>query len=868
MMGRLWRRLAYLIRQRRIEAELAEEMASHRAMAGDRAFGSALRAHEDSRAVWIAPWLDSLWQDVSYAARGLRRQPAITAVIVLVLGTVIGLHTTLVTVITGVLLRPWPGISDASTVVTIYLVGQNGRAGGFRMADYRLVVDRARSLSGIAAMTPEEVRVGDSRGDERARSTAALLVSGNFFDLLGIGVTAGRGIVPADDRDGAPAAVAVLGYDFWRSHFSGDPTVVGRTLRIDDRVFTIVGVVSRAFNGSEPAYGKSLYLPLAAGALLGSATTGPPAPSGETRERVLELVGRLAPGSARADAEAELRVLSGELARAFDAKPIGALVTGTSFASHPDRRNATQPLIAAALVSAGLLLVWLTACANIGNLQLARAAARVREIGIRLSLGASRARIVRQLLTEGFVVALGASAMGVAAAYQLPFLILRAVGNAEQSFPFVVTPDALVLAYAIVAAALSTVAFGLAPALQATRTDVSSALNLREGLPRSSSRLRNGLLAVQVALSVTLLASAGLLVRGTRQHAQSFDAGFAVDELTVVGFDLPAGAYNDARRRALVADLMQALRGLPPGAVDAFGFGTWEPTFIMRGFRMPVRRPGQSRAQARDVTSMQISVGYLDALRIPIVAGRDFAPSDVTRRVAIINETMARQYWPDEHPVGQTFFSNGAEPVEVVGVMRDAHTHSLYTVPPIFYEPLRDGRPMPTLLVRSRARTIASDLAGVVARVDPRVQPRIAPLASSLEARLKEMRIGPLLAGALGLFALVLATVGLSGVFGYAVSQRTREIGIRLALGAQPSAVVRLILGGHSRAVLVGLAIGLLGALAASAVLGNRLHGVSPLDPLTYLGVSAILTVAGLSATYLPARRAVRVDPVDALRHE
>jgi len=875
-MRELLRRAWYVIRQRRFERELAEEIEFHRAMAerdfvrggmpradadaaSRRQLGNATLAREDARGVWIGVWLESVWQDAAYAMRNLRRQPGFTAVVVMVLATVIGLHTTLVSVIAGVVLRPWPGVRDAPRIVTIYLVEPTGPAGrfpAFTVDAYHSLAERTSTLSGVAATFAQEVRVGTA---DAARSATALLVSGNLFDLLGVPIAPGRGFVADEDRSGRPQAVAVLAYDFWQSRFGGDPAIVGAIIRVNEVPFTIVGIAARDFSSAELAYGKQLFLPMASAALL--------RPNEPPPTCCVEVAGRLRTGATRAQAHAEIDLLSRGLVLADGSAPRGAIVAGTEFVSRPGRTDAVGPLAVTAIISAGLLLVWLLACANIGNLLLARAAARVREVGIRLSLGAGRRRLVRQLLTEGFVLALTASAVGIGIAYELPFVILHLLGGATAAFPFKIALDGVVLWYAIAIAGLSAAAFALAPALYATRADVATALNERGGLPSSSFRLRGLLLAVQVAVSVVLLVTASLLVRGA-EHATAFDPGFAVNDVTAVSFELPSTGYDESRKRAFFADLTDALRGLPAGAIDGFGFATWEPDFHRRGYQEQVRLADQTPAQARTITHVDVSPDYLSALRIPIVAGRHFVAADAARPVAVINETMARQYWADANPIGQMFVTGRGDRHEVIGVMRDAHTHSIDAVPPMFYLPLRSGPFVPRLVIRAAHGLPPAELQQLVARVDPEVRIQTTPLSAHLEARLEEGKRGPLLAAVLGAFALALATVGMFGVFAFAVRQRTREIGIRMALGAQPRAVVRLILAGHSHAVLAGLLIGFFGAIAASLVVRSRLHGLSPFDPMAYLGVAALLAVAGLAASYLPARRAVRVDPVVALRHE
>jgi hypothetical protein len=339
--------------------------------------------------------------------------------------------------------------------------------------------------------------------------------------------------------------------------------------------------------------------------------------------------------------------------------------------------------------------------------------------------------------------------------------------------------------------------------------------------------------------------------------------------VTAVAFELPAGAYDDARKLSFFADLAEALRALPSGAIEAYGFATWEPDFVRHGYVTSFRLPNQTPAQSKMQQYVEVSPEYLNVLQIPIVAGRNFEIADATRPVAVINEAMARTYWPNENPIGKTFLLGRSESREIVGVMRDARTHTTGdNIPPWFYQPLRFGRVVPRLLVRTARGLPAIELKAIVARLDPRVRIRLTPLSAHLDARVQEAKWGPMLAAILGAFALALATVGMFGVFAYAVRQRTREIGIRMALGAQPSAVVRLVLAGHSRAVAAGLAVGLLGAVASSVVMRSRLHGLSPFDPVAYLGVAALLAAAGLTASYVPARRAVRVDPVVALRYE
>jgi predicted permease len=775
------------------------------------------------------------------------------------------LNTSLFTLTAGLLFRPWSGVNDPSRVVAIYPVSQNGQTGGFSLAGYRYFAEHAQSLSGLAAMRTEQVDLGERRA---LGKISAFLVSGSFFETLGVAAAHGRGLRPDDDRLGSPRPVVVLGFALWQSRLGGDSAIVGATVRIDDVPFTVVGIAPRDFVGPEPG-SANLFLPIAAVSLLH--------PNDPSVRSLLyapdyccsDIVGRLAPGVTPEKARAELDVLGRSFAQESklertpsDATVWRILVTGTEFLARPGRKN--QILAVVGVLSAGLLLVWLLACANIGNLQIARAAARAREIGVRLSLGASRARIVRQLVTEGLVLTVLAAVLGVGVAYILPPIVLRLAADVGTT-PFSLSPDGVVLTYALLLAAASAIVFGLAPALHATRTEVANALKAHDGPGRSGVRLRTFLLGLQVAISVILLVAAGLLVRGAQQRSGSFDFGFSVDDVSVASFDVPV-TYGAARSDVLLVDLTQAFEGIRN---RPFGFAAREPLANSRDVTH-IQLPGDAQTRPAPTLYLEITSGYFDVLRIPLVAGRGFRPNEATTAV-LVNETLARAYWPNENPVGRTLFMSvpgGTAAREIVGVVRNAYTAGLRDVQPMLYAPLTHPRQFPKLLLRGTGAAVAADVAQIVARVDSRVHVATTPLWAVVEGQLQSSRYGAMLAAILGGFALALATVGTCGVFAYAVRQRTREIGIRIALGAQPPAVVRLVLLGQSRALLWGLGVGALGAVPASMILRGFLYGLSPFDPIAYGGVAAALAVAGLAASYPPARRATRIDPVSALRDE
>jgi predicted permease len=575
----------------------------------------------------------------------------------------------------------------------------------------------------------------------------------------------------------------------------------------------------------------------------------------------VDVTARLADGVTRSEARAELQLLSQRFRASVGQDPRTVLIGGTQFLR--GRNAKPEALAIIGVLFTGIMLLLLIACANVGNLLLARAAARMSEIGVRLSIGASRSRIVRQLLTEGLVLAFVAAMAGLALASGLPPLVLERVAN--QPAPFDIAPDRLVLGYALVLAVVTCVACALAPALHVTRGDVASALkNATPGL-RSRVPLRTILLATQVAVTVVLLTSAGLLLRGVAQ-ARDLDVGFDVDDVGVAKIELPASAYDNTRAAVLLNELRTAMRS---AGLQSFAFAGHEPLAELH-FQTGVRLVGQSEDQTRIAHFINVTPGYFSVLDLPIIAGRDFLDDEDGRPLAIVNETFARQYWPGVNPVGRTFVS-GQESIEIVGLVRDAYMSGLNGIEPMFFRPMGAqirGDLFPPLMFRAAQPAAWTAVAALISNVEPRARVEVAPLRDRVENLLGELAFAPMAASILGVLGLTLATIGMFGVFAYVVRQRTREIGIRMALGAPPGAIIRLVLSGNSRALTMGLSAGFVGALAASQVLRGFLYGLSPLDPIAYGGVVVLLGASAVAASYVPTRRATRVDPVLALRHE
>jgi len=858
-MIRLLRRLRYWLDRGKMDAELAEEMEFHRAMlahdGGARAaMGNITRAREDARGIWIRPWLESLWQDAAYAVRTMRRERGLTITALLALGSAIGLNTSLFSIFNAIALRPWP-VHDPSRVVVAHRFGREG-GGDFGIAEYRYLAQHSYAFSGLVAMrNGERVEVGDSLQQ-------LTYVSGNYFRVLGVGMERGRGFLDQEDLTGAPLAVAVISHDLWENRFGADPQIVGRSIRLDDIPFTVVGVTPVDFTGTNPLR-NDIWTPLPAKKLL---RPNDPSVQGWLTAPdycCTPMAGRLAPGVTRVQAQAELAILLDQFRthNRMDRQRPQIVVAGTSWIETPRKKRQVVPTILT-LFSA-VTLVLLLACANVGNLLLARASARRQEIAVRLSLGGSRFRLIRQLLVESMLLALAAATLGLAMALVVPSAVIHRLAE-DQTFQ--TSLDLNVLIYTSGVAILSCLAFGLAPALHGTGGGISAALKAGAagaGAPLKRYPLRSVLLSVQVAISVILLTSAGLLVRAM-QRAQALNPGFDVQNVTAVSIELPASQYTGPRTQELTRDLLAQLdqsRELPASAL------TLNPPLSNSNYSTSFQLTDQPGSPLLHIFSNEISGGYVAALGMRLLAGRNFVAEDASRDVVMINEAAEKRWWPGENPLGRTILAND-KMRQIVGVISDTYTNDLSSIEAVIYLPITGHWGAPFVLVHDRGAAALDRIAAIVKRIEPRAQTHAEPLATSFSRKLQPSIYGSELAGLLGLLALAIASVGMSGVFAYVVGQRTREIGVRMALGAPPAQIVRLVLGSSVRALAFGLGCGMAGAAGISALLANALPGIHPLDPLAYANVVLLLSGAVALASAIPARRAIRVDPVRALRWE
>ena len=879
-MQRWLRRLRYWWNRDRLARELAEEIETHRSLtesvlqAGGlsaaeaaaesrRRMGNVTLARETSRDSWGWPSLDSILQDVAYAVRQLRHQPAFAALAVGTLAIGIGLNTSVFTVYSALALRPWP-VAEPQQVVT--LINQSvrevrqrggGAPGGFSLEEINYLASNARSVSGLVA-----ARSGG--GSQRLADDDAAIswVSGSYFSVLGVAMALGRGFVPDDDRPGTPSAVAVVSFGYWQRAFGADPSIAGRQVHFEGVPFTILGVTAREFTGTRPER-TDIWMPMAAAEILRPGDRWVLNIVRRPQNCCVSVAARLRPGVTRAEAAAELTSLDARYRseRAIASPGDGVRVTGTEVMA-AGKNDARSELLA---MFAGVAMVLVLACANVGNLLIARSFVRRREIAVRLALGASRARVVRQLLTEGLFLAATAAAAGLWLTAWLPQLV---VGTVSTTASLQLSPDRGVLLYAVVMALVSCAFFALAPALHATRADVSSAL--KDGGPAASQRfrLRGVLLGFQVATVVVLVASAGLLFRAV-SAASARDFGYEIDAFSFASIEAPARGYDARRIASLSAGLSRVLDGA--GAPPAIALASTPPMGsgnIKGSYRLP--ESGEEFFNS----VYEVSPAYFNVMNLPIVAGRGLEPRDSGRAVIVVNETLARRHWTVQSAVGRRLVSSAPEggwntpgELEIVGVARDAFMMDMMSVGDTIYQPL-SGRTLPFVLFHTANRTAADTVAAAAERLDPRLRVRFRALSDNLDSRLNGSKTAAMLASMLGAVAVMLATVGLFGVFALSVQQRTQEIGIRMALGARRFDVVRLVIASNGAPLAAGLALGAAASLASSRLLGSYLLGLSAADPLTYAGVALVLAAAGAMATFIPVRRATRIDPLVALRHE
>jgi macrolide transport system ATP-binding/permease protein len=859
--------------------------------------------------------MEMLWQDIRYAMRTLRKSPGFTTVAVLTLAIGIAVNTAVFTAFDALVLRP-PAVRDPASLTVVFRIAPGERRGGFSYPDYIYYRDHSKSFSDLAlfafgrAVTSSDLPAAHPEPAPRVAGVVGFHVpqllqgsaqpigcsfySGNYFQMLGAVPLLGRIILPEDDKPNAPPVVLMSG-NFWQRKFHSDPKVVGSVLHLNGVAFTVIGVTPLNYRATAPAV-PDLWAPIIAKIAL-SATT---AQELQGRLVIAGLVeGRLKEGVSLSDAQAELNVLASQLRTSYPEAERNVSVGVASGRNHLSGLDHDSWAVVLAAM-AGVTLLLLISCANVASLLLARAFARRKEIAVRLTLGAGRWRLIRQLLTESILLGILAGALGLPVAGWALRLLIVEIASAISSFGgtivLEVTPDIRIFTYTLFVSFATGVAFGLVPAVQASKADVNSALKedgTAFGQRLSRSWIRGLLIAGQMCACLILLITSALLLRGS-QRALSVDPGYESKRVLYLEMYNPANLhYSQARLVQLNRDLVQRIVSLPGVRTVAeasrgpIGGNRWVAAAPM-DTTLPPSPSDTSESPSSGYS--YVTPNYFETLGIPIVRGRNFTPreSDGQAPVVVISEATARRFWPFEDPIGKRLkigseqspmsFPGESPPfipnVEVIGIVRDVRSMDLRKVDESYlYLPLSQSRQWTsTLLVRADGN-LSSQLTAVgheVHLVDANLPVIAAPLDAmvSTDPYFVVSRIGGVLASIVGALGLLLACLGVYGLVAYSAAQRTREIGIRVALGAKRSQILNLILRGGMRPVLAGLIIGFVTAAVISRVLSAVLFGLSPLDMFSFAGVSFLLSAVALLACWLPACRATRVDPMIALRHE
>jgi putative ABC transport system permease protein len=867
--GEIWRRIGMLVRRGKFERELDEEMRLHRDMkerelvadgaaaeearyAAARQFGNVLWLREESRERFGWNWVEDLLQDCWYGARGLRKSPgyAATAVITLILG--IGATTATFSVVNTVLLQPLP-YTDPARLVRIE--ENHDGAINFSYANYRdLAATRLRSLERLGAYRPWTFNVS---GGTEPTQTEGAMISADLFEVLGARPELGRGFREEEQREGA-GNVAVLSYGLWQRQFGGDRNVVGKTIRVSDVPHAIVGVMPAGF---EFPQGARIWTPLAADGQL----------QNNRRSHLLRVIGRLAPGAGAKQAEAELQAF----AQGVEEKNPG-VDPGLQIAAGNLRERITAPVRPALLVLLGAVgLVLLAACANVANLMLMRNTSRAKEFAVRAALGAGRGRLLRQCFAESALLGLAGAGGGVLLAMWC-VKVIATFGPEDVPRLGEAHVDAAVLAFAVGLALLTAIVFGAVPAAEASRSNARDAL--REGAKGTASvegmRLKGMLVAAEIALALMLLAGGGLLMNSFLRLSR-VSPGFDERNLLTANIFLSPNRYTPEQIAPFFDRVLERVRAIP-GVESAAIVNTLPVSGGAATDFVIEEQPGATAENEPSADIRVIAGDYFSTMHIQLLRGRWFDAHDTesSGKVMVINQTMAEKYWPNESPIGKRVTMKDWGPPltgEIVGVASNVKSEALDAQPAnMIYWPERQ---FPSIFDNIVVRTsgdpvaLAAELKAAVWSVDGDLPlARMATMEERLTESVAPRRMQTALFGVFAGLSVLMAVVGIYGVMAYAVSGRSREIGIRMALGADTRAVRNLVLREGLFWTAIGIGVGLAAALGLAGALSSLLYGVTPRDPGTIGGVTVLLVIVAIMACYLPARRATKMDPMDALR--
>ena len=814
--------------------------------------------------------MNILLQDLRYGLRRLARSPAFTAVAILSLGLGIGANTAIFSLVNTVLLRPFP-VAASEQLVALHVLGKKDGVLAFSYPNYVDFRDRNQVLSGLVVTRFAPMSLSRDGNNERVWG---YLVSGNYFDVLGVKPVLGRTFAPEEDRTRVSHPVAVLSYACWQRRFGADPAVVGRDIILNGHPIKVIGVAPEGFNGTDMIFTPEIWAPMH---MLNWIEPG--ADWLDQRDTLnMFATGRLKSGVSLKEAQASLNLLAEQLGREYPNENEGQKIALTA-------PGLILPTLRGAVVNftwmllAAVSVVLLIACTNLAGLLLARATERRKEIAIRLALGASRVRLVRQLLTESMILSFAGGLFGLLLAKWIIDIVVsfRPPVNFPLTIDLVI--DVRVMVFALLASMLTGVIFGIAPALQATKTELTPALKDEVSLGGyRKSRLRSGLLIAQLALSLVTLVAAGLVVRALQQ-VRTMNPGLDSQNGLIMSMDLGLQGYDKARGREFYRQLTDRVGSLPGVRSAAItNFVPLSLNYSARGIYVEGQTPARGANVPNSMYS-QIGVGYFKTIGLPLVAGRDFAEQDKenTELVTIINETFARRILGADSPadaVGRRISNDPSGPwMKIIGIAKDGKYFTIgEAYQPFIYYPMEQSYGSSgTLIVRTNSdpKAMIAAVRNEVQRLDPKLPVYdVKTLEEHMSLSLFPARVAAAVLGGFGLVALILAAIGIYGVTSYSVAQRTRELGIRMALGAKRRDVVVMIVRQGAILAGIGLGTGLLVAFALTRWMASILYGVSATDAVVFVGVSMLLGVVTLIAGYLPARSAAQVDPMIALRYQ